>query len=257
MDQDQESQQSTNDGTPLMIQRQKTTSLAILSSPSPDCSTTTSSFLLTSPLVSQPCTTTTLLTPPIPSDGGSYRPALGQGTSESEMSEYQSFIPISQSSPVVNNGGVTFSPSHQELMHLLTPQPCGSDGLTSVSPPSTDKIRKLLTLSPSPTLTNRQSRSIPPMEETPPLGEEHYSNCGSKPPTPRLETSMLSCPSRSSTPLDSPDEETSWAHSQLLKGTYWAMTTWENSMNAESILAELAKMGNAVLSIVGSVPHTC
>jgi len=95
------------------------------------------------------------------------------------------------------------------------------------------------------------------MEETPPLGEEHYYNCGSKPPTLRLETSMLSCPSRSRTPLDSPDEETSWAHSQLLKGTHWAMTTWENLMNAESVLAELAKMGNAVLSIVGSVPHTC
>jgi len=35
------------------------------------------------------------------------------------------------------------------------------------------------------------------------------------------------------------------------------MTTWENMMSQESVLAELARMGLVVLLIVGSAPHQC
>ena len=230
---------------------------------SPEYSTTIDSCPSITSSQYQQCITASMIPLPKTLDMLSSEQLLGPDSLQQATLELPHSIQTSQYSLGAKHGGVMFN-HNKELQleihsHCSTPLLCGNDkdmspSLLSIdrtmSPVQSSELLKEITI-------NSPCRSLQREEEIILTGGDLPSSYGPPLVTPTVSRSPSGFPSRSNTPLNSPEGETFSEHCQPQKATYWALTIWEASMHQETVLQLLAKMGPLVLSILGSVPHQC
>lgn len=107
---------------------------------------------------------------------------------------------------------------------------------------------------PKSTFNSAPSRSTLQRAETIPLGEELFLNSDQQQQMDLPHSRLSVSPMPSSLQFPSMGED---GYPLQQRSIYWVLTSWEENMNQDLMLQELSKMGEVVVSIIGSQVHQC